>query len=391
MRIIYVSDNVYDRGPDGGWYNTAAFPLKYISEALPELRSFCFWGRLRERTDVNGVLRLDNALPSSTVRIEFDGPFGQKAGPLGYASGILKTILRLRQRVRNADILWAKMPYVYSTLAWPFAGRNQLRISHQVGNAAECVGQVYPRMRFLGHFLDWSSRRLASKADIAAFVSEKLRDKYGDRSDAAAMVVHNSRITRDMLWRRPRTMHSPFRLLFVGRISPEKGLAYAIEALAQTEHTELCVVGEGPVKQASQRRAEELGIADRVTWRGRLRWGLPLFSAMRDSDALILPSLTEGLPQVVVEAQTQSCPVIATTVGGIPEIIRTGENGILVPPGDSTAIAEAIRQVRDPATWQRLSEGAAEEGEKHTVEKQTGKLLERIQTWWRQKGRCSGR
>ncbi len=121
----------------------------------------------------------------------------------------------------------------------------------------------------------------------------------------------------------------------------------------------LAIAGDGPDRGALERRARELGLDGRVSFLGTVsrEQVLRLFRA---ADASVLPSAWENFPHTVVEALAVGCPVIATAVGGVPEVVRDGENGLLVPPGDAAALAEAIaRFFSDGELRGRLYESAA--------------------------------
>jgi glycosyltransferase involved in cell wall biosynthesis len=142
------------------------------------------------------------------------------------------------------------------------------------------------------------------------------------------------------------------RILFVGYIRPEKGVKYLLEAVGQlkTERPwELVLVG--PWEQFPQYRLEldgaieRLGISGRVRWEGYVPSGEPVYRYMREADLLVLPTLSEGTPHVLVEARASSLPVISTCVGGIPTMVTDGKDALLVPPKDAPALAEAIDRV----------------------------------------------
>jgi glycosyltransferase involved in cell wall biosynthesis len=101
------------------------------------------------------------------------------------------------------------------------------------------------------------------------------------------------------------------------------------------------VAGEGPERAALEATARELGLDGRVSFLGALprERVLELFRA---ADASVLPSAWENFPHTIVEALAVGCPVIATAVGGVPEVVKDGENGLLVAPGDSAALGAAI-------------------------------------------------
>lgn len=135
----------------------------------------------------------------------------------------------------------------------------------------------------------------------------------------------------------------------VARLEPEKGHPTLLEAwpsvLAEVPDATLLVVGEGSRRGALEAMAHELGIADRVVFAGR-RDDVPAVTAALD--VAVLPSYREALGLTILEAMALSRPVIASDVGGIPEMVEDGVTGLLVPPHDAPALAAAIiRLLRD--------------------------------------------
>jgi glycosyltransferase involved in cell wall biosynthesis len=136
-----------------------------------------------------------------------------------------------------------------------------------------------------------------------------------------------------------------------GRLSPEKGFDVLVEAArtvaAKDANVGFVHFGDGPRRAPLAARAAAVGLSGRFVFAGfrsDLDALLPCF------DVLALPSYTEGLPNVVLEACAARLPVVATAVGGTPEVIDHGVNGLLVPPGDAAALAESLAEVLDSAT-----------------------------------------
>ena len=148
-------------------------------------------------------------------------------------------------------------------------------------------------------------------------------------------------------------------VVFAGRLTAQKSLEVALDAVAAVEGISLVIAGEGPELAALEARAAELSLDGRVRLVGpqpRERV-LELFAA---ADAAVLPSSWENFPHAVVEALAVGTPAVATDVGGVGEIVRDGDNGLLVPPGDRTALARALERVRDDERLvARLREAAA--------------------------------
>jgi len=148
-------------------------------------------------------------------------------------------------------------------------------------------------------------------------------------------------------------------LAFAGRITKQKALEVALEALGRVDGVVLAIAGEGPDLPDIRRRVAELGLDGRVHFLGRLnRDGV--LTLFRAADATLLTSSWENFPHTVVEALAVGTPVIATAVGGVPELVRDGENGLLVPVGDRDALAAAVRRVvGEPGLRERLAAAAA--------------------------------
>jgi glycosyltransferase involved in cell wall biosynthesis len=146
----------------------------------------------------------------------------------------------------------------------------------------------------------------------------------------------------------------PVRLLFVGRINPLKGLEYLLEAikLLKAQNLTLTIVGDiSSVPRYTQTIKEKIkifGIEDRVNLEGEIKDVNKLLEIYNTSDIFILPSLWDTSPIAIIEAMCVGLPIIATNVGGIPEWVENGVNGILVPPRNSHILADAIiRLVQD--------------------------------------------
>jgi glycosyltransferase involved in cell wall biosynthesis len=145
-------------------------------------------------------------------------------------------------------------------------------------------------------------------------------------------------------------------LAFAGRITRQKALVVALEALGRVEDVSLLVAGDGPDAPEVRRQASERGLDGRVRFLGALGRD-DVLSLFRAADASLLSSSWENFPHTVVEALAVGTPVVATAVGGVPELVRDGENGLLVPAGDADALAGAIRRiVEEPGLRERLAQ-----------------------------------
>jgi len=144
----------------------------------------------------------------------------------------------------------------------------------------------------------------------------------------------------------------------VAQLKPEKGLRTFLEAAAQASQllpdVRFVVVGDGPLRGQLEALAQRAGVDRRVRFLGFRSDARALVELL---DVLVVPSLSEGTPLVVLEAMAAGIPVVASAVGGIPDQIRHEKEGLLVPPGDSAALADAlIGLLRDPARARDLGE-----------------------------------
>jgi glycosyltransferase involved in cell wall biosynthesis len=175
------------------------------------------------------------------------------------------------------------------------------------------------------------------------------------------------------------------RLLAVGRLSAEKGYRHLLSALALLERKGLrCgldLVGSGPAEEALRKQAGDLGLKNRVIFHGYVTFGPKLLPFYRKASALVVPSLSEGFPQVICEALLLGLPAIASAVGGIPAVLKPGETALLVPPRDPQALADAIAHLLGSAElWLKLSRNGREQMRGFTLEDQRDQMLDTIRT-----------
>ncbi|MEM7302098.1 MAG: glycosyltransferase [Pseudomonadota bacterium] len=183
-----------------------------------------------------------------------------------------------------------------------------------------------------------------------------------DSDDAVALIYHGldlSRFDPTPVESSGRTggKDAPIELVTVGRAVEKKGLDTLIEALSKLPldlHWRWTHIGGGPLLSKLKTQVETLNLQEKVAFRGALPQ-VEVLETYRRSDLFVLPCRIaadgdrDGLPNVIVEAESQGLPCISTPISGIPELIDDGVNGLLVPPDDPGALAGAIEQLsRDP-------------------------------------------
>jgi colanic acid/amylovoran biosynthesis glycosyltransferase len=226
------------------------------------------------------------------------------------------------------------------------------------------VSETYANYSSLNHWIYFRRREaLKHKTQLFITVSKFIRNKILEQGfPADRTITHYHGVDIKKFKPDPSILRTP-TVLFVGRLTEKKGCEYLIRAMAQVQSeiidAELIVIGEGPLKA----RLEAL--ASQSLKRFRFL-GVQSSSIVRDwmncASILVTPSITatdgdsEGLPNVVLEAQAMGLPVVSTTHAGIPEAVVHGETGFLAPERDAQALAHHILHLlQEPLLWQSFS------------------------------------
>jgi glycosyltransferase involved in cell wall biosynthesis len=228
----------------------------------------------------------------------------------------------------------------------------------------------FTRARGLGRIYEWLQRWSHRRFDAVVAVSRPQTDELaaagvarrklhllqnawsdtGNRLDAAA--------ARAALGVAPAGFH----IGWVGRLSEEKGgdlLVDALHTLSQTRNLpfQVSVIGEGPCRAELAETARRLGLAEHIRWHGLVENASSYFAGF---DVFVLSSRTEGTPIVLFEAMAAGVPIVATRVGGVPDVVND-EEAFLVAPGDTAGIASAIASIREQPELARKKAAAAME------------------------------
>jgi glycosyltransferase involved in cell wall biosynthesis len=205
-------------------------------------------------------------------------------------------------------------------------------------------------------FYNLLERLLISRTDLLLFesahIAELFRRKLGTPR-AIMRVVHNGLAASEFT---ETTLDPAARdILFIGELRPVKGIDVLIDALSDLRRSGLAltatIVGDGGSRDALQAQAQRLGLSEAITF----RQPLPARQAFPLGRLMIVPSRRESLPYIVLEAAAAGVPMIATKVGGIPEIFGP-QAGLLIPPADPAALAQAIgHAVKNPETILRVA------------------------------------
>lgn len=262
-------------------------------------------------------------------------------------------------RARGVDVVHVHnlAPLVYGGLAARLPGVARPAVIYSEHNQIYRAG-ARARRRF---------RRYVRLADLAVAVSHDLRRTLVDGLHVSppVRVLHNGidpgaftgadgpAVRRELGARKGQFLVGTAVVL-----SEQKGICYLLHAarIVRAADPTVCflVAGDGPLRAELESTAATLGLAETVRFLGYRRDVPRLIAAL---DAYVLPSLWEGLPLALLEALACGKPIVATHVGGNPEVVEDGENGLLVPPRDPEALARAVLTLRrDPALRERMQQ-----------------------------------
>jgi glycosyltransferase involved in cell wall biosynthesis len=279
-----------------------------------------------------------------------------------------RIVQRLNRWLPAWDMVMACGVHPISVLALHMARRHRIPAQLWVrGDAAADVERKYHGLRRLAG-LGITSLVTASIPNRTPVISIG-RDDYPFLARLGRLhVAFDSKFGAEDVAAGPRTPPldaGAFRILYVGRISAEKGLEVLIEAMERLAEryrggVTLTLVGcdffGSAYGDAFRARVSASAVASIVTLQGYVPYGPALWRIYDAHDALVLPSFTEGFPQVLLEAMARGTPVVASAVGGVPRLVRDGENGLLIAPGRPDALADAMaRLAGDPSLRTRLS------------------------------------
>jgi glycosyltransferase involved in cell wall biosynthesis len=296
----------------------------------------------------------------------------------------------IRSRAREADVVYttgmfgrsaagalaARRPYVIKLTADPAFERTRRR--GLVGGDVEDfqTGGGGPVAEALRRARDFELRRAAHIYCPSAYL-RKLVLGWGIPADRVSVLPNPVPSLPELPER--EQLRTTFglngaTLAFAGRLTAQKSLGRALEAVASADGVTLVIAGEGPDRPALEQRAHELGIAERVTFLGSQPRRL-VVELFRAADATILSSSWENFPHTVVEALAVGTPVLAMEAGGVSEVVQDGVNGLLVPAGDSAGLAEAVRRYfSDDTLRERLRGAAAQSVAAYAPERVFGEL-----------------
>ncbi len=198
---------------------------------------------------------------------------------------------------------------------------------------------------FLRFFSKFIERRALSKIKNIIVVAPQVEELIKEMTNSKTYMIPNGVDVKHIKEIKPLKLKTSNNLIFVGNLVRIKGLDMLIEAFSiiknQLSNSKLLIVGNGNDEEYLKNLVSDLNLKDNIEFLGFMS-GDQKFSYIKSADILVLPSLWESLPIVVLEGMACGKPVVATNVGGIPFLIKDGVNGLLVKPGNIEELAQKL-------------------------------------------------
>ena len=260
----------------------------------------------------------------------------------------------------------AKVPIIISTVQMLVEGYN-------VGYLKRFLYQTFDRFseRFVDYFLVVSSVLKENMIEVHGIPPDKIIKIYNGIETDYYKPVGNEEM-RYKIRREFAVNDSDILIASLGRLVWQKGFEYFLHAipeiLREIPDARFILVGDGPLRPELERLAVELGEGDKIIFAGYRSDVRDVLAAL---DIVVIPSVLEGFPMITLEAMAMAKPIVAAKIDGITEQITDGINGILIPPKDSSAIAQAIiRLINDRESGKKLGLAARKRVEQEfSVEK----------------------
>jgi glycosyltransferase involved in cell wall biosynthesis len=282
----------------------------------------------------------------------------------------------LKSQLKDFDLFWLTWPHPISFLIlWMFGSKKPVVLFVRQNLEALIKVRYSGIQRAIGILFTRMVYRYASffhPTAILVTVGEEMYQRLSP--DFKASTYISDSIVPEEFAVSPRVGQNfdSIKLLFVGRLEPEKGLNILIQAvklIAQKKNVSLSIIGEGVSREAATEYVKSLGLSNLITFEGYLPFGTTLFDTYKNHDLLMISSYSEGLPKIINEARAFALPVVSTEVGGIANELTHEETCLFVSSGDPVGLAEAaLRLSSDPELYSRISKNLSEEFQKNSLQ-----------------------
>ena len=292
----------------------------------------------------------------------------------------LMLMRRLRPHIKRADTVLMNLPNYMSVLAWLLCLLKRKRFAIRIGGNWPKVRRMSfynYGMVVLGNIAAFLHRILlgamVKTSSLTIVNGQELADIYGRKNPHVVRVISSTYHESDIASTIAGSDGEECRILYVGRLTLNKGLSELFRAakdlLAENLNIRIWMAADGYRRDDIRAEAQQLGIIDRVEFLGWIAIE-KLKDIYRACDIFVLPSYTEGMPKAVCEAMSNGLPTVVTDVGGLREtIVQYGKTGFVVPIKDVGALRDALRTlILDKPLRQQMAWAGLERSRKFTME-----------------------
>ena len=383
MRLAIVTNNPFFLNKGG--YSTDASFLKFAISFLEFFDELFFCVPVSKGTDKTGKFEVN---PINTKIVELP-PLGSNFKYyLRLMHQLKDTWKTIEKCIENCDLVWVVegpqlTPYISMLLCKkqkrPYFLYIRGNIRRQVSYRKYSV--IKKNIASLGILMLGVLNRLFVSNSLTFCLERELFEAYSRKKHIGIyQIVPTLIYEKDIAEGRKHTPKN-VSLIYVGRLQSIKGIIYLIEAVNKLRKEgrpiRLKIVGDGPDETPLKKIVSNFGLNDCISFLGHINYGPDLLNIYQSCDIFVLPSISEGIPKVLVEAMSQGLAIIASNVGGIPSVLKEGKNGLLVRAGDSESIYQAIlRLLRNRHLLSDMSENNIWDSKKFSVEVQRKKMMD---------------
>jgi len=302
---------------------------------------------------------------------------------------MLPTYENIVENIKKSDLIMIRVPSPISYLVYLVAKRYGtpyfLYVAGDIREVANNGGKyqnfISNKASSVAANLFHQSIRNMAKGSLVFVIGSDLYDQMNLIAARCVNLVPSVISTDQIVPPNDYDIQDPVKLLYVGRLVPIKGLAYLLRAVpdigSDDQEVVLDIVGDGNHRAKLERLTKRLNIENQVNFRGLVSFGDQLFSYYENANIYVLPSLSEGIPKTLLESMAFGTPIVATNVGGIPDVIQDRETGLLIDPESEKKISESVNELINSFDLRKsIIDGQHSFIKRHTVESQATIILE---------------
>ena len=377
-RLICIGDGIIYHC-DGKYYVAGSAQLDFY-ECFKGIDEVYLWSRIYNITEKQKEKYARFPFETSTKKFHVVGIYDQPSGITGYIKTFIARYRGMKHLFQESALIVCQPISVSQWMMWYlFRNSKQIYIGRCIGDPD---GVKDTKKRFAKQ-ISWMMKHVSKEyykhCALQTWVSHELENKYAI-PERPSVVFHDFLIYGDEISEEVWLSDSKkMNLLFVGRLSEEKGILDLIRAIKMLNNPDiyLTIIGQGTQEKEIKSEIRSAKLDDKICLKGYCSWGDELFSYMKYADCLILPSYNEGLGMVLLEAMANGTAVIASRVGGIPDIVDDEYNGLLFSAGNIDELENRIAILfNDRQLLRRLSENALITARENARERQLLKFKE---------------